>query len=244
MDGWDKHTMKCWHVTMWAELYESAQSRGVQTLSFYAKPNKLVGEGLGHTLAQEDGLALLGTWALIEALASHGLPKQRGWLFRNGSPLDAPRISALLRLPKDPVERALKHFSTTPMDWLEEAEYPFVSASSQRADSMPSASSQRADSISTRLMTEREMTDETDREREENGGFASKGDARKAQQTQFAALSSRLTTLKAVPEDERDAAHAEDLKKTRRLLNRLQKKQAHGDFTPVSGGPPLAKGAK
>lgn len=232
--------MKCWHLTMWDELYESAQSRDVKTLSFYGKPNKLIGEGLGFTLSQPDGLALLGTWALIEALASHGLPKQRGWLFRNGSPLDANRIAALLRIPKEPIERALKHFATPPLDWLEEGEFP---ASTERAPSKLPASTERAPSISARGLTEREKT-EGNREKEEMGGFASKEEARRAQQTQFAALNAQLTSLNAVPEDERDEVHARDLKKTRRVLRELQKKQAHGDFTPVSGEPPLAKEAK
>ena len=235
--------MKCWHVTMWSELYESAQSRGVQTLSFYAKPNKLVGEGLGFTLAQEDGLALLGTWALIEALASHGLPKQRGWLFRNGSPLDAPRMAALLRIPLTPIERALKHFSTAPMDWLEEAEFPFasarsqsadgrLSARSQSADGRLSARSQSADGISARLRTERERTEEIERERRKGEGLSAE-ELRARQIAQFAAATARIKALESVPEEDLTEKNRAELKEMKALAKKIQKKQARGDFSPV-----------
>ena len=224
--------MKCWHVTMWSELYESAQSRGVQTLSFYAKPNKLVGEGLGFTLAQEDGLALLGTWALIEALASHGLPKQRGWLFRNGSPLDAPRMAALLRIPLTPIERALKHFSTAPMDWLEEAEFPFASARSQSADGRLSARSQSADGISARLRTERERTEEIERERRKGEGLSAE-ELRARQIAQFAAATARIKALESVPEEDLTEKNRAELKEMKALAKKIQKKQARGDFSPV-----------
>ena len=204
----------------------------MQTLSFYAKPNKLVGEGLGFTLAQEDGLALLGTWALIEALASHGLPKQRGWLFRNGSPLDAPRMAALLRIPLTPIERALKHFSTAPMDWLEEAEFPFASARSQSADGRLSARSQSADGISARLRTERERTEEIERERRKGEGLSAE-ELRARQIAQFAAATARIKALESVPEEDLTEKNRAELKEMKALAKKIQKKQARGDFSPV-----------
>ncbi len=76
----------------------------------------------------------------------------------------------------------------------------------------------------------------TSKEREENGGFASKGEARQAQTTQFAALSDRKRDLEAVPEDERTDEQAEELKKTARQIKAIQKKQRAGDFTPVEEG--------
>jgi hypothetical protein len=223
--------MKCWHIRAWDELYESAQSRDVKTLSFYSKPNKLVGEGLGFTLAQENGLALLGTWALLESLASHGLPRQRGWLFRNGSPLDVARMSALLRIPKEPIDAALRHFSTPPMDWLEEAE---ISVCPDRSGTLLPARSQHAPSNSARGRTDLIKTDDSgERDREEMGGHLSAEELRSRQTQQFAAAQARLKALEAVPEEERSEKNRAELKAMKSLVRKIQKKQAHGKFTPV-----------
>jgi hypothetical protein len=116
--------MNAFHITQWDTLYETAASRKVVTLSYYSKPNKLVGEGIGATLAQEDAEALLGTWALIEALASTAPFGFRGWLVRNGSALDAPRMAALTRRPKEKFERALEWFARPEIGWLELIKLP------------------------------------------------------------------------------------------------------------------------
>ena len=71
--------MIAFHITQWESLYETAVTRKIRNLTFYAKQNKLVGEGIGATLAQEDNVALLGTWSLIEALASTAPHGRRGW---------------------------------------------------------------------------------------------------------------------------------------------------------------------
>jgi hypothetical protein len=224
--------MKCWHITMWDDIYETAETSRIRTLSYYGKPNKLIGEGLGFTLSQPDGLALMGTFALFEALASHGLPKQRGWLWRNGSPLDVPRIAALLRIPTEPIERALKHFSTVPMDWIEEAEFPGDGRASA-GHAQPGAGREPGDgrASATRGKIEREKTTEVERERRD-GGLSSE-EARSRQTQQFAAARARLTTLEAVPEEERTEKNRAELRGMKALVRQIQKKQARGDFSPV-----------
>jgi hypothetical protein len=119
---------KAYHIVQWDSLYETATTRKIRTLTFYAKPNKLVGEGIGLTLAQEDNVALLGTWALIEAVASTAPREQRGWLVRNGTPLTPARLAAMTRVKAQYFERALEFFCQPDVAWLELIELPGQSA--------------------------------------------------------------------------------------------------------------------
>jgi hypothetical protein len=121
---------KAYHITQWDSLYETCETRKIRTLTFYAKPNKLIGEGIGLTLQEPDGLALLGTWSLLVDLASLSAREHRGWLIRNGTALTAARMGALLRVPAHHFERALEWFSRPEIGWLEYVETPLVAADS------------------------------------------------------------------------------------------------------------------
>ena len=111
--------MKAYHIVHWDSLYETANSRKVATLTYYQKPNKLVGEGIGATLMHPQNVALLGTWTLIEALASTSPRGERGWLVRNGSALTADRMAALTRVDAEHFALALAHFSKPEIGWLQ-----------------------------------------------------------------------------------------------------------------------------
>ncbi len=236
---------KAFHLKHWDELYETAQTRQVRVLSYYSKPNKLVGEGLGHMMSQPDGLALYGTWTFLEVLASTAPQFDRGWLVRNGTPMDATRIASLMRLPIEPVERALKFFSTAPMDWLEELEWegskqaePKIkteppSARHQHAISTPSARHQHADGISVRGKTDKSKTEDSEERERENGGFATKGEARAAQREQRASAKARLKDLASVAEEDRTPDQEAEFAKLTGLVREIEKKQRGGDFTPV-----------
>lgn len=117
---------QAYHIKHWNDWYESSETRKLKTLTYYGKSNKLVGEGIGCTLAQQDNVALLGTWALIEALASTAERELRGWLIRNGTPLTAVRMSALLggRVSAETFDRALQHFVSPEVGWLELVQMP------------------------------------------------------------------------------------------------------------------------
>jgi hypothetical protein len=118
--------MKAYHIKDWNVWYESSETRKLKTLTYYGKPNKLVGEGIGHTLAQDDNVALLGTWALLEAFASTSERELRGWLIRNGTPQTAARMAALIggRVPAATFQRALDHFASPEVGWLEYLDMP------------------------------------------------------------------------------------------------------------------------
>ena len=138
-------TMKAYHIKQWNTLYETASTRQVRTLTYYSKPIKFVGECIGHLFQQVDGLALYGTWTFVlESLAASATHDWRRWLIRNGTPLDAQRMSALTRVPQKDIERAIEFFSTPPMDWLENIEWPGqaqleLPARHQTADGTPMA---------------------------------------------------------------------------------------------------------
>ena len=120
--------MKAYHIVQWDSLYETAGTRKLRNMTFFAKQNKLVGEGIGLTLAQEDNVALLGTWALIEAVARTSRRHERGWLVRNWTPLTPARLAALTRVKEQYFVRALDFFCLPEVAWLEHIELPGESA--------------------------------------------------------------------------------------------------------------------
>ncbi len=121
---------KAYHIVQWNTLYETSNSRKVVTLTYYQKPNKLVGEGIGATLAHPQNVALLGTWSLIEALASTAPNGLRGWLVRGGTALTAARMANLTRVDQQHFARALEHFTQPEIGWLELAECAGLSGES------------------------------------------------------------------------------------------------------------------
>jgi len=115
---------KAYHIVQWDTRYENHETRKIKDLTFYAKPNKLIGEGIGATLQEPDNVALLGTWALIEALASTSGRDVRGWLIRNGTAMTAARMAALTRVEVKHFTRALDWFCRPEVNWLEFKEHP------------------------------------------------------------------------------------------------------------------------
>ena len=244
--------MKAYHIKDWNTIYETAQTRQVRTLTYFSKPNKLVGECVGHMLNQEDGLALYGVWTFLEALASTAPTEHRGWLVRNGTPMDAVRISALTRIPAAAIQRALDFFSTTPMDWLEVLDFQPVkpveistpsarhqstdgtpSARHQSTDGTPSARHQSTDGISVRGKTDKEKEGRDLRERDNKDASPEKS------KLQWAATAKQIKALEDLGSSA-TVADKQRLRKLRATLREIETKQAAGDFTPVqtSGGTP------
>jgi hypothetical protein len=229
---------KAYHFKDWPRIYENNKSREVDNLTYFLQPNKLVGECLGFTKMQEDGLELLGTLMFLKCVASTSPSRWRGWFVRNGSVMDAVRIAALAGIPVAKVERALTFFSTPPMDWLLLEEWPGDTASARGRHSGDTASArgghaEGSKSALTDVLTDKVLTDCTDRERERKGEEVDPKEASSRQRIQFRAATSRLEKLEAVPREERSEAQRAEIKKTRAIINAIQKKQAANDFTPV-----------
>lgn len=244
---------KAYYITDWDTDRENAETRKYVDLLWFRNKVKLMGEGLGHTLGQPNnrGPHLYGLFKLIEQVAAGGRLEQRGWLFRNGSPMDALRIASLLRLPVADIEEALKFFSTPPMNWLELRDY--AGESPTKTDIAPNSGRTSGESptktgdtsnpqenvgrIAASDHTNNQPTvvqqPDNQREREKKVETLDPKEARSQQTAQFAAASARLKSLEAVPEGERDEAERHEIKKMRRLISDIQKKQAANDFTPV-----------
>lgn len=112
--------MQAYRITQWNELYERSETRKVDFMPWYPKQAKLMGLGIGFTLSQRDNLELLGLWNLLEVIACQSKKNHRGWLVRNGVPLTAAMMSSLIpTVPADKWERALAHFSSAEVNWLE-----------------------------------------------------------------------------------------------------------------------------
>jgi hypothetical protein len=246
-------TMKAYHIKDWETTRENNDTRKYVDLLWFRNKVKLLGEGMGHTLSQPErqGPFLYGMFKIIEQIAAGGRKEQRGWLFRNGTPLDASRMGNLTRLPAAYFDEALTFFSSTPMDWLEHIEFALDGdGNPQRVEANRENGGRDAGDSPDNLPPNRDTPEKagrfsaSDRRKnlpntnegsyiKENGGFASKEEARKAQSQQFASASAQKHELEAIPEDERGEVEEAELKKTRTLIREIQKKQRKGDFTPV-----------
>lgn len=233
--------MKAYHITQWDSLYETSETRKIRALTFYAKPNKLIGLGIGRTLQHARGLELLGVWALLEALASLAPQGQRGWLVRNGQALTVSEIAYLLRIPEESVQVAMDHFSQPEIGWLEQAEVAekreiTSGPSGDSPGETPDEENEREDAGTISLRGKRkDKRGKTDliQKKKEKGGFASDAEMRAAQKAQFAAANGRLEALMKISDDDLTEEDRQEIKKMRRTVQDIQKKQAAGDFTPV-----------
>lgn len=217
----------------WDTTYENDRSRAINALSYYCQPNKLVGEGIGMMLMEADGLEMYGVLGFLKALASTAPREWRGWLVRNGSVMDARRMSALTHIPMEKIERALRFFSTAPMDWLVLEVWPPL-PKRRGGVNVTGEGREKDGSILTGLSTDKGLsTDDQQQSNKQNGRFASAEAAAEAQKRQFGAVKSRIEDLERVSEDDRTPEQEAELKKMRGVLKAIQKKQRAGDFTPV-----------
>lgn len=234
-----------YHIKDWERDRENADTRKYVELLWFRNKVKLLGEGLGHTLVQEgkQGPFLYGMFKIIEQIAAGGKLGERGWLVRNGSPMDAARMGNLMRLPPEFFEEALKFFTTAPMDWLEYVEYSGESPAhpartgrlSGESPAHPATHEDTRENTGRNAPSEERRTYKNIRtgEREKNGDSSTPEQLRAQQTQQFAAASARRAELQALPEDERTERQTGELKKMARIVRAVQKKQARGDFTPV-----------
>lgn len=241
--------MKCYRIRNWDTDRENAETRKYVDLLWFRNKVKLLGEGLGYTLDQKEpdgrqGPFLYGMFKLIEQVAAGGRVNERGWLFRNGSPMDAKRIASLLRQPVAYVEQALKFFSTQPMDWIELAELPedftgiLTTGGSSPGDSPSNLPPNRDDAQTAGRISASNNQSPLKNQRKvqvTNNKVASPVDSAAAefQKRQFGAVKGRIEELEQIPDDDRTSEQERELKKMRELLKAIQKKQRAGDFTPV-----------
>jgi hypothetical protein len=109
---------KIYRIVGWNETYETAESRKLKHLFWVPVPNKHDGLGFRRLAMQRENCQLLAAWVLMVQLASRGPPERRGWLMRDGKPLDAEEMGLMTGFPASIFERALEFFSQTKIGWI------------------------------------------------------------------------------------------------------------------------------
>src|SRR5208283_4223114 len=198
--------MKAYHIIQWDTAHETAESRKYQRLHWTATPNKHDGVGYRQITRSKHRDSLYAAWKLICEVSSKNPRSTRGWLFRDGRPLTADDLSLITGFSKKSFELAMEFFCQPEVGWLELAEF---TGNPEAPTGTPGESS------GTHLADKRrEEKNRPDSDKENNGGYATKEEARKAQAQQFGATQARITELEAIPEDERKPATDAESKKT------------------------------
>lgn len=117
---------KAFHIVQWA-LYESADTRKTENMSWYKKRTKLVGLGIGKVMREPypKNMELFGVWTVLETLATQSSPQHRGWLVRDGEPLDFDGMSSLIpTVPPEAFQNACEWFAKNIPGWFKFEEFP------------------------------------------------------------------------------------------------------------------------
>jgi len=117
---------KAFHIVQWA-LYESADTRKTENMSWFKKRTKLVGLGIGKVMREPypRNMELYGIWTVLETLATQSSPQHRGWLVRDGQPLDFDGMSSLIpTVPAEAFQQACEWFVRNIPGWFQCAEFP------------------------------------------------------------------------------------------------------------------------
>lgn len=205
--------MKAYRIVQWNEAHETAESRKYKSLSWVATPNKHDGVGYRQVARSPLRAELFAGWNLMLQVASKGLPGVRGWLVRDGRPLTADDLSLMTGFRKSTFEKALLFFASPEMNWIAEEEF---SGREANHSGLP------GDSSGIPVLQNRTVPDRTEVLKRENGGAL-------ASRTQAGALLAQIRELEGrgviSTLEER-----QELRKKKRELDALQKKQAAGNF--------------
>lgn len=110
--------MIIYRIANWDALFETAETRKLESLKWVPTPNKHDGLGFKRMAAEPDGCQLGGAWCAILQVASKGKKHERGMLIRDGQPLTAEDLALMVGYPKAVFERALEFFSGPRMGWI------------------------------------------------------------------------------------------------------------------------------
>ncbi len=111
--------MTLYVIHNWANLFETAETRKLDTLKWFPSPNKLDGLGYRLMIQERDRAELFAIWTILKSIASRTTPKhRRGYLERDERPLTAAALSAMSGFPAPLFERAFTFFSSPEIAWL------------------------------------------------------------------------------------------------------------------------------
>lgn len=127
----------CYRIRDWDSLFEVAQSKRAEKLSWVAIPNRHDGKGYRRLIRMPNGMAMYGAWNVIVQVASKCLV--RGTLADHDGPYSAFEISDKTGVDAGLIEDALKACCTREIGWIEAVEWESAAPSVLRAYSDRSA---------------------------------------------------------------------------------------------------------
>lgn len=117
--------MKLYQVVNWNENFENNKSRERDQCSFVCVPNKQHGMGFTRIMAEKDGAAIYGIWALMIGALSRQKKPRNGYLtedgHKTGTPWAQSDLAVLWRRPVAEITRALDFLSSDKIGWLKYA---------------------------------------------------------------------------------------------------------------------------
>jgi hypothetical protein len=110
--------MKLYSVTDWDGIFETCETRKLEALRWWPKPNKHDGLGFKRLAMQREKVELYCAWNLIGDIASKTPRPNRGVLIRSGRPLTAEDLSLMTGFPQCIFEKAFDFFTSPELGWL------------------------------------------------------------------------------------------------------------------------------
>jgi hypothetical protein len=110
--------MNLYSVTNWEDLFETCETRKIEALRWWPKPNKHDGLGFKRLAQQRDKVELYCAWNLIGDIASKTPKPHRGVLIRSGKALTAEDLSLMTGFPQTIFEKAFSFFTSPELGWL------------------------------------------------------------------------------------------------------------------------------
>jgi hypothetical protein len=131
--------MTCYQIKDWDSYFENDRSRNYDRCGFVCVPNKQHGMGFSRVMAEPDGAAIYGIFAMIIGACSQQKRPRNGWLTDNGlpphvaltarsrstnsqppigQPWDASDLAIKFRRPVTEINRAIEVLSNPKIGWI------------------------------------------------------------------------------------------------------------------------------
>lgn len=107
-----------WVIKDWKRLYERAESRKLEYLTWIAIPNKHDGKGFRRLMRMEDGLQIFGCFIVLAELASKAPKDSRGSLVDPDGPLTIPDMADSTGMLPGVIGRSLEVLCSKEIGWM------------------------------------------------------------------------------------------------------------------------------
>jgi len=123
-------------IVKWKEIFERAESRKLQRLTYYCPPSGCDSSGylelmVGH---EEDGVTAFGVFCALCQFTATLPADRRGMLVKtNGKPYTIRFISSLIRIPEEIVDKSIAILTEPQISWLEWVDSPDVKGGTEES---------------------------------------------------------------------------------------------------------------